>query len=454
MHRNVSSVARGIVAACTALGVVACGSSSPTGGGQHAASITVSPPTASLVAGDSVALTATVKDAQGNTISNPTITWSASDTDAAAISAGGVVSTLLPATDTITANLRFEFDSKTRKLQQVSAQGSHNWTGRVQTSASWNKRLFIPAPGQVNQGVLNHYFNATTNIHTVDNRVGGPMEQGELEEARREAARRGREKIPPGYKDADKDKGDPAGDYLIWRQLMTEATTRKLPVVFITDDIKPDWYRVDQEIRLGARYELREEMMREAGVPLMMMTTRVFIDHAEKYLGDQFSEETKEQAKELPFVVRDDEPSSGGTSVSELLSVFTSWRHWSYGPTRHFMGSLRNELGDSEMEARVTQAVMEGEVSGILSRERGRLILGWMNRELAIGEPVNHDQPVDRDAFEAALAVPPEQDNPDEIWWSRRTIEMSMKRQDATADDLARGSAWLARSREARSIEG
>ena len=76
-------------------------------------------------------------------------------------------------TDTITANLRFEFDSKTRKLQQVSAQGSHNWTGRVQTSASWNKRLFIPAPGQVNQGVLNHYFNATTNIHTVDNRVGG-----------------------------------------------------------------------------------------------------------------------------------------------------------------------------------------------------------------------------------------------------------------------------------------
>ncbi|HTL94470.1 MAG TPA: Ig-like domain-containing protein [Gemmatimonadaceae bacterium] len=103
MHRNVSSVARGIVAACTALGVVACGSSSPTGGGQHAASITVSPPTASLAAGDSVALTATVKDAQGNTISNPTITWSASDTDAVAISASGVVSTLLPATDTITA---------------------------------------------------------------------------------------------------------------------------------------------------------------------------------------------------------------------------------------------------------------------------------------------------------------------------------------------------------------
>ena len=103
MHQNVRTVARGVVAACTALGVVACGSSSPTGGGQHAATVTVSPPTTSLVAGDSVALTATVKDGQGNTISNPTITWSASDTNAVSVSGSGVVNTLLAATDTITA---------------------------------------------------------------------------------------------------------------------------------------------------------------------------------------------------------------------------------------------------------------------------------------------------------------------------------------------------------------
>jgi len=76
-------------------------------------------------------------------------------------------------TDAITANVQAEFDSKTRALRQVSAQGSHNWTGRVQTSASWTKRVFVPAPGQVNRGVLNHYLNATTSIHTHDNRVGG-----------------------------------------------------------------------------------------------------------------------------------------------------------------------------------------------------------------------------------------------------------------------------------------
>ncbi|HKV50081.1 MAG TPA: hypothetical protein VJO52_02675 [Gemmatimonadaceae bacterium] len=104
MHTNVREVARGVVAACAALGVVACGSSNtPTGGGPQAATVTVSPPTTTLVAGDSVALSATVKDAQGNPISNPTIAWSASDTNAVVVSTTGMVSTLLASADTITA---------------------------------------------------------------------------------------------------------------------------------------------------------------------------------------------------------------------------------------------------------------------------------------------------------------------------------------------------------------
>src|ERR1700722_15050938 len=71
-----------------------------------------------------------------------------------------------------------------------------------------------------------------------DNSVGKSMEPKDLEAARKEAERRVREKIPPGYKDRDKD--DPTGDYIVWRQLMDEAKTRKLPVVFITDDTKED----------------------------------------------------------------------------------------------------------------------------------------------------------------------------------------------------------------------
>ena len=109
---------------------------------------------------------------------------------------------------------------------------------------------------------------------------------------------------PPGYRDSG--KADATGDYLIFRQLMNEAKECKLPVVFITDDEKTDWYRREHDIPLGPRYELREEMIAEAGVPFVIMTTERFLLHAEKYLNADVSAETVDQAKELPGIVEDD----------------------------------------------------------------------------------------------------------------------------------------------------
>jgi hypothetical protein len=127
------------------------------------------------------------------------------------------------------------------------------------------------------------------------NRVGSPLEPRELEEARREAKRRADAGIPPGYK--DKAKSDPTGDYLVWRQVMNEANARKLPVVFVTDDRKEDWYWREHGLTLGARYELRQEMMLEAGVPVLIMTTETFLLHAKTYLDAEVSSATVDQAK-------------------------------------------------------------------------------------------------------------------------------------------------------------
>ena len=131
-----------------------------------------------------------------------------------------------------------------------------------------------------------------------ENRVGGLMTAADLDDARKEALRRVKDQIPPGYK--DKDKADPTGDYLLWRQLMTEAEKRKLPVMFITNDIKEGWVQREHGLTLGARYELRAEMMAEASVPFIIMTTGTFLHHAEKYLNAEVSDETIAQAKELP----------------------------------------------------------------------------------------------------------------------------------------------------------
>jgi hypothetical protein len=130
------------------------------------------------------------------------------------------------------------------------------------------------------------------------NRVGDPMNPDALKAARAEWDKRTKDNIPPGY--MDKGKTDSSGDYLLWKQLMSEAALRKLPTILITDDRKEDWYWRVNGRTIGARYELREEMASVAGVPFLIMTTETFLLRAEEYLKISVSPETVSQAKELP----------------------------------------------------------------------------------------------------------------------------------------------------------
>src|SRR5207253_629323 len=67
------------------------------------ASVDVTPPSASVQAGQTVQLTATPKDANGAPLSGRTVTWSSSNTAVATVSNSGLVSGVTPGTATITA---------------------------------------------------------------------------------------------------------------------------------------------------------------------------------------------------------------------------------------------------------------------------------------------------------------------------------------------------------------
>src|SRR5205807_309673 len=67
------------------------------------ATVAVSPPTASIQQGQTVQLTATLKDANGNTLSGRTVTWSSSNTSVATVNSSGLVSGVTPGSATITA---------------------------------------------------------------------------------------------------------------------------------------------------------------------------------------------------------------------------------------------------------------------------------------------------------------------------------------------------------------
>jgi len=67
------------------------------------AAVAVTPASASLPAGQTVQLTATLKDANGNTLTGRTVTWASSNTAAATVTGSGLVSGVTAGTATITA---------------------------------------------------------------------------------------------------------------------------------------------------------------------------------------------------------------------------------------------------------------------------------------------------------------------------------------------------------------
>src|SRR6059036_3980081 len=67
------------------------------------ATVEVTPPSASVQAGQTVQLTGTPRDAGGNPLSGRTVTWSSSNTAVATVSNSGLVSGVTPGSATITA---------------------------------------------------------------------------------------------------------------------------------------------------------------------------------------------------------------------------------------------------------------------------------------------------------------------------------------------------------------
>src|SRR5256885_8754560 len=72
------------------------------------ATVTVSPASASVPAGQTAQLTATPKDASGNSLTGRTITWASSNTSVATVSSSGLVRGVVAGSATITATSETE----------------------------------------------------------------------------------------------------------------------------------------------------------------------------------------------------------------------------------------------------------------------------------------------------------------------------------------------------------
>src|SRR5882724_552770 len=105
---NPSGLVTGVVAGSTTITATSEGQSGTaavtvTAGPLPVASVTVSPAPASVPVGQAVQLTATTKDANGNTVTGRTVTWASSTTSVGTVNGSGLVTGVVTGSTTITA---------------------------------------------------------------------------------------------------------------------------------------------------------------------------------------------------------------------------------------------------------------------------------------------------------------------------------------------------------------
>jgi hypothetical protein len=134
------------------------------------------------------------------------------------------------------------------------------------------------------------------------NKVGENYTSQELKKIIIEGEFRYRNEIPPGYEDElSKDKSGLSkyGDLIIWFQIIDKAKEFKKPIVFITDDVTGDWWKLLGKGKIECpRPELIEEIGNECKVSFYMYHSDKFMELSRKYLKQNINNQSIIEAKE------------------------------------------------------------------------------------------------------------------------------------------------------------
>ncbi|KAB7657655.1 hypothetical protein GBN78_08425 [Bacillus sp. B2-WWTP-C-10-Post-4] len=143
-----------------------------------------------------------------------------------------------------------------------------------------------------------------------DSKIGEPYTQEQLNKVYEEGAERYKKKIPPGFED-EKDKKDKTkeydsivysdefGDLVVWKQIIDKAKSDKKPIIFVTDDVKKDWWQIEKGRTIGPRLELLNEFRRETEVSFYMYKSEQFINQIQLHLSEEVNEIAIKEIEEL-----------------------------------------------------------------------------------------------------------------------------------------------------------
>lgn len=142
-----------------------------------------------------------------------------------------------------------------------------------------------------------------------EGKIGEKYDPDKLEKIYKEGKDRYEKEIPPGYSDSvgpNKKQGNAIyGDLVLWNQIIEKASESKKPIIFISNDMKIDWWWKPKGRTLGCRPELKAEIKEKASVDFHMYTAERFSELAKEKLKVEIKPESINEIKSLR--VKDEE---------------------------------------------------------------------------------------------------------------------------------------------------
>ncbi|KPW31881.1 Uncharacterized protein ALO87_01618 [Pseudomonas syringae pv. apii] len=141
----------------------------------------------------------------------------------------------------------------------------------------------------------------------LEGKVGNGYNKETLEKIIMDGELRYGEKIPPGFKDIKKggdskllnDRLLKYGDYIIWLQILEHSKNDKRSVIFVTGDVKEDWWLTFNGKTIAPHPLLVEEFSETVGLPFHMYPVDIFLERAGLHLKKKTSEDSLKEVREV-----------------------------------------------------------------------------------------------------------------------------------------------------------
>lgn len=111
----------------------------------------------------------------------------------------------------------------------------------------------------------------------------------ELQSIEREGLDRIKNKIPPAFKDGNKTHNQ-FGDLIIWKEILQLAKDSSMPIIFITEDRKYDWFDDGKSAKI-MHNKLKKEVKSLCKRDIVeVITLKTFVEHCENYANEDIDD--------------------------------------------------------------------------------------------------------------------------------------------------------------------